>query len=66
MVDVENCIGCKFWLEVKEGITEDAKKELGVCRRYPPTIIQVTQDSYSPVVFSDSWCGEYNRKKLDS
>ena len=51
------CKNCSFFLI-------EPKDTLGFCRRYPPTIINLGDDSFDsifPIVDSDEWCGEFNR-----
>lgn len=42
----------------------EPKDELGVCRRYPPTLFQIEDeyDSCYPVTERSDWCGEFVRK----
>lgn len=62
----EACCECRYWHDTGWG------DELGMCRRYPPTVpcmeggiieehgIMVTDH---PLVLWDGWCGEWKAKE---
>ena len=53
---VEECAGCRFWLERGADTAGDI---LGSCRRNPP---QVYRDDYGdrfPLTWPHDWCGEW-------
>jgi hypothetical protein len=42
----------------------EPKEDLGLCRRYPPKLINVGDDDYEstfPVSAREDWCGEFHR-----
>lgn len=51
-----SCKTCSFFLI-------EPKDDLGFCRRYPPTLINIEDelDSVFPVVAESDWCGEFHR-----
>ena len=50
------CKTCRFWAEFDKDV-------MGDCRRYPPTILSISEDNDtltgSPMVHADNWCGEW-------
>jgi hypothetical protein len=57
VVDIPTCASCAFF-------SIEPKDDLGFCRRYPPSLIQVDGDfdSCFPVSEPHDWCGEFTRK----
>jgi hypothetical protein len=51
------CVSCAFF-------DISPKDDLGICRRYPPTLFQIEDeyDSCYPVTERSDWCGEFIRK----
>lgn len=50
------CQSCSFF-------DIEPKEDLGLCRRYPPILVNVEGDYEStfPVTARDDWCGEFHR-----
>jgi hypothetical protein len=63
---IEECGSCKFWKQTV------AKKNVGFCKRYPPTALSMLNvkagtsevTKCSPGMVDDEWCGEYKPKLL--
>lgn len=53
------CSSCRYYA----AIIDDAE-DVGVCRRYPPQVIEADGDleSVRPVVEADNYCGEWAGK----
>jgi hypothetical protein len=53
---MRNCSNCRFWLKAQ---VEDA--EVGVCRRYPPTLYGLPPYSRAdfPLTAGTTWCGDW-------
>lgn len=51
------CVSCAFF-------SAEPKDDLGICRRYPPYIVEIEGDFEScyPVIDRIDWCGEFVRK----
>jgi hypothetical protein len=47
----EICGNCKYYLPCDE--------DEGVCRRYPPAIVEYGEESVFPDTNIDIWCGEW-------
>lgn len=60
----ESCADCRYWKPLA------SLCKVGLCRRYPPTIIIVPESTYAveeeltrwPDVGFDDWCGEWKSK----
>jgi hypothetical protein len=53
------CKECSFYRAEEEDFV------VGVCRRYPPKLVDADEDGYSseyPPVSEDDWCGEFNNQ----
>jgi hypothetical protein len=55
----ERCGACRFYLPNKDS---NPKDPTGLCRRYPPTVMDSTGDFVWPNVSDLDWCGEHRSR----
>jgi hypothetical protein len=55
---MQSCEQCCYGIENKQESEEGFW--IGTCYRYPPVITD--DDNQRPKVYSDEWCGEWERK----
>jgi hypothetical protein len=73
----EQCATCRFWdnSENAKESCDEVSHDLGLCKRYPPTIhpqagTRIGNTSFGvnypvfPLLDDDDWCGEYQRPAL--
>lgn len=51
----EVCFTCKYWRQGRPA------GQQGQCRRFPPTVIDIT-DRRWPITHPSDWCGEWRNK----
>ena len=59
-MEKEQCSNCKFYWKQPTSV-------IGLCRRYPPSVVNVERAPQWPTVLLNDWCGEWEGKhKHDS
>jgi hypothetical protein len=62
----ERCETCRFWHGLSHIGTTGG--EVGVCRRYPPVLIQMkpSEEALQPLADDLQWCGEWQKKPAEA